>query len=251
MSSVVVTLGTLTIGNDVADANGATWYLSAIEGWDSPELRMTLNGLPGEDRQTIGPVLYNARAISLIGDCRTPTEASAWLSKAKLMSATELTRAAGTLTLTETTTKRISVYRAGRVLWKPWHSLLGFDYEIPLIAPDPRILENTSTSITPGGTATNAGNFKASPTLTVVGAAAGPIVIANTTVGKTITISTSIPGGQSLVVDFRARSVLLNGVNRYDLVAATPQWFDIAPGNNTITYSGGGTPTLTWNSSWI
>ncbi len=249
--AVVVTLGALTINDDVADANGATWYLDAIEGWDSPELRLLLNALPGEDRQSIGPVFYNARALSLVGQCKTPTEAAFWLSKTKLMGATNLTNTAGTLTLTETTTKKISVHRGGRVLMKPLFNLLAFDFEIPLLAPDPRILANTATTLAGAGTATNTGNFKASPTLTVTGAAAGPIVIANTTAGKTITITTSVPGGQQLVVDFKARTILLNGVNRYDLVAATPQWFDIAPGANTITYSGGGTPSLSWNDSWI
>jgi hypothetical protein len=249
--AVVVTLGALTIGDDPADANGAYWDVKAVEGWDSPELRSSLLSLPGEDRQAIGPLRYNARALSVVGECVVPSEAAYWLSLAKIMAATELTRASGTLTLTETVTKKIDVYRAGRVLWRPVHSLLRADFEIPLTAPDPRKLANTATTLAGAGTATNTGNFAASPTLTVTGAAAGPIVIANTTAGKTITISTAVPGGQQLVVNFRARTILLNGVSRYDLVAATPQWFDIAPGNNTITYSGGGTPSLSWNDSWI
>lgn len=249
--ALVVTLGALSIGDAAADANGAYWDIVALEGWDSPDLRSLLLSLAGEDRQAIGPVRYNARALSVVGECTVPTEAAYWLSHAKIMAATELTRAAGTLTVTETTTKKIAVYRAGRVLWRPVHSLVRANFEIPLVAPDPRKLANTATTIAGAATATNTGNFPASPTLTVTGAAAGPIVIANTTAGKTVTVTTSVPGGQTLVIDFKARTVLLNGVNRYDLVAATPQWFDIAPGNNTITYSGGGTPSLSWNDSWI
>lgn len=249
--ALVVTLGALTINDDVADANSAKWYLDAVEGWDSPDLRMALLDLPGHDRQAIGPLFYNARPLSLVGTVNTPSEASHWASHAKLMGAANLTTSAGTLTLTETVTKKIAVYRAGRVLWKPGHALLSADFEVPLIAPDPRKLANTATTITPGGTATNTGNFKASPVLTVTGAAAGPIVIANSTAGRTVTVTTAIPGGQQLVIDFKARAVLLNGVNRYDLVTGIPQWFDIAPGNNTITYSGGGTPSLSWNDSWI
>ncbi len=249
--ALVITLGALTLNDDPADANGAMWDVVALEGWDSPELRSSILALPGEDRQAIGPLRYNARALSIVGECVVPTEAAYWLSKTKIMTATELTRAPGTLTVTETTTKKIEVYRIGRVLWRPVHSLRRADFEIPLIAPDPRILANTATTLAGSGTATNTGNFKASPTLTVTGAAAGPIVITNSTAGKSVSITTSVPGGQQLVVNFRARTVLLNGVNRYDLVASTPQWFDIAPGNNTITYSGGGTPSLSWNDSWI
>ncbi len=252
MAAVVVTLGALTVGDEIADANGAKWYLDAVEGWDSPELRSVLYNLPGHDRQAMGPVYYNARALSLVGDCHAPTEAGFWASKAKLMGATNLTNTSGTLTLTEgANTRKITVHRGGRVLWRPWPALNGFTYEIPLLAPDPRILANTATTLAGAGTATNTGNFKASPVLIVTGSAAGPIVIANTTAGRTVTVTTAIPAAQLLVIDFKARTVLLNAVNRYDLVTGTPQWFDIAPGANTITYSGGGTPSLSWNDSWI
>ncbi len=251
MAAVVVTLGGITFGNSTPDANGATWNVSEIDGWDSPDLRSSLLDLPGHDRQALGPVLHRARALSLKGVCETPTDAIYWLSKAKLSTATLLTTTDGTLTVAETATKKIAVRRAGRVLMRPLGGLHGIEFEIPLIAPDPRILANTATTITPGGTATNTGNFAASPVLTVTGSAAGPIVIANTTAGRTITVTTAIPAAQLLVIDFRARTILLNGVNRYDLVTGTPQWFDIAPGNNTITYSGGGTPSLSWFDSWI
>lgn len=251
MAAVVVTLGSITLGNDVADANGAIWHVSEIDGWDAPDLRATVLSLAGEDREAMGPVLYKGRALSLKGTCVTPTDAAFWASRTALATATLLTTSSGLLTVAETTTKKISVYRAGRVLMRPLGGLRGFEFEVPLMAPDPRILANTATTITAAGTATNTGNFKASPVLTVTGSAAGPIVIANTTAGKTVTISTSVPAAQLLVVDFKARTILLNGVNRYDLVASTPQWFDIAPGNNTITYSGGGTIALTWNDSWI
>jgi len=249
--SLVVTLGVLTIGDDIADANGATWELSAIEGWDSPDLRSAMLSLPGEDREAIGPLRYSSRGLSVAGTCFTPTEAAFWASKAKLMGATNLTRAAGTLAVTETTTKKIAVYRGGRVLMKPQHALLAFDYEIPLTAPDPRILANAATTLAGSGTATNSGNFKASPVLTVTGSAAGPIVITNSTAGATVSVSTAVPGGQQLVIDFLARTVLLNGVNRYDLVTSTPTWWDVLPGANTIVYSGGGTAVLSWNDSWI
>lgn len=249
--ALVVTLGALTINDDIADANSAKWYLEAIEGWDSPDLRMALQDLPGHDRQALGPVFYNARALSLIGTCDTPTEASFWASKAKLMGATNLTNTPGLLTVTETTTKKIAVYRAGRVRLKPLFNLMSFDFEVPLIAPDPRILANTASTLAGSGTATNNGNFKAAVTLTVTGSAAGPIVATNSTTGRTVTVTTSVPSGQQLVIDFRARTILLNGVNRYDLVSGTPQWWNVEPGANNISYSGGGTPSFSWNDSWI
>ena len=252
MAAVAVTLGGITFGSDTPDLNSAVWTFQEIEGWDSPELREELLDLPGLDRQAIGPLNYKARAVVLRGKCLTPTDSSHWASRTRLATATLLTTSAGTLTVAETTTKKLSVYRGGRLRMRSWPNLRGFTFEVPLIGPDPRILAHSPTSITPGGTATNNGNFNASPTLTVTGAAAGPVVIAKTT-GTTgsVSVTTSVPGGQQLVIDFRARSVLLNGVNRYDLITSTPTWFEIEPGANTITYSGGGTPSLSWNDSWI
>lgn len=253
MAAVVVTLGTVTIDGSTVDANGATWHLSEIDGWDSPDLRSTLLDLPGHDREALGPLLHRGRALSLRGKCQTPTDAAFWASRTKLAGATLLTGSTGTLTVAETTTKKITVSRAGRVLMKPLGGLRGFEFEIPLIAPDPRILANTGSSITAPGTATNNGNFKAAWVLTVTGSAAGPIVLTRTAPGatKTISVTTSVPAAQLLVIDSRARSVVLNGVNRYDLVTGTPEWFDLEPGANTIGYSGGGTFSLAWNDSWM
>lgn len=253
MAAVVVTLGTVTLDGTTVDANGAIWHLSEIDGWDSPDLRATIFDLPGHDREALGPLLHRGRALSLRGKCQTPTDAAFWASRAKLASATLLTSTSGTLTVAETTTKKIAVNRAGRVLMKPLGGLRGFEFEVSLIAPDPRILANTGSSITAAGTATNNGNFRAAWVLTVTGAAAGPIVLTRTAPGatKTVSITTAVPGGQQLVIDSRARSVLLNGVNRYDLVTSTPEWFELEPGANTIGYSGGGTFSLAWNDSWM
>lgn len=253
MAAVIVTLGGITFGSDTPDLNSAVWSVQEIDGWDSPDLRMELLDLPGQDRQALGPIHHKGRAISLRGKCATPTDASFWASRARLAAATLLTTAVGSLAVAETATRKIDVHRSGRLLMRPWRNIRGFDFEVPLLAPDPRILANAPTTLAgAAGTATNNGNFKASPTLTITGSAAGPIVVAKTT-GTTgsVSITTSVPAAQLLVVDFRARSVLLNGVNRYDLVTTTPTWFEIEPGANTITYSGGGTASLAWSDSWI
>ncbi len=248
--SVVITLGALSLGSG-PDGDGNTWKWTELEGWDSPELRAAMLDLPGQHREAPGPFFFGRRALSLQGNVSCPSLAAYWSARTKLATATALTATPGSLTVAETVAKKIAVRRGGRVLQRPFETLNGFTFDVPLIAPDPRILAATATTITPGGTATNTGNIGASPVLTVTGSAAGPIVIANTTAGRTVTVATAVPGGQQLVIDFLARSILLNGVNRYDLVSGTPQWFDIAPGANTITYSGGGTPSLSWNDSWI
>lgn len=251
--SVVISLGALILGSG-PDGDGNNWKWQELDGWDSPDMDVPVLDLPGDtDRVAAGPIRYKGRALSLAGVCECPSLAAYWLARTKLAAATNLTRAPGTLTVGETATKKIDVYRAGRPLVRSFDGLVGFEFEIPLLAHDPRKLTSAGAFITAPGTATNSGNFRAAWVLTVTGAAAGPIVLTRTAPGatRTISVTTAVPGGQTLVIDSRARSVVLNGVNRYDLVTATPEWFDLEPGANTIGYAGGGTFSLDWNASWI
>jgi Phage tail protein len=61
--------------------------------------------------------------------------------------------------------------------------------------------------------------------------------------------------GQTLDIDTRARTVLLNGTtSRYEFLDPTSQWWSIDVGANTITYasdSGTGTMTLYYQSAWV
>lgn len=249
---LVITLGALSLGSG-PDGDGNNWKWHELDGWDSAELSVPVLDLAGEDRQSLGPLRYRGRALSLAGACECPNLAAYWLARTKLSTTTNLTRAPGSLTVAETVPKKIDVYRAGRPLIRPFDGLVGFEFEVPLIAPDPRKLASAGSSIAAAGAATNNGNFRAAWVLTVTGAAAGPVVLTRTAPGatKTISINTSVPAAQTLVIDSRARSVILNGVNRYDLVTSTPEWFDLEPGANTIGYSGGGTFSLAWNDSWM
>lgn len=106
-------------------------------------------------------------------------------------------------------------------------------------------------SVTPSGalpsggfatTVTNGGTYPTRPILTVAGSATSPITLA---IGsQTLRINAALAGGDTLVVDTGAKTVLLNGVARYDLLDNASQWPALAPGSNAVVYTGGGTATL-------
>lgn len=233
---------------------GSVYPVAAIEGLDIPDVRSSNMERPTDDGTVPGLDQYAERVVRL----RMGIDATVDSALAAKVAALRAAFVKSTVPIPlhfmlrgESKRYLMVLPRRFALVYDQDAALNAPDVLAELVAPDPRILAAIATTLAGAGTATNNGTYKATPVLTVTGAAAGPIVITNTTAGKTVQITTSVPSGQSLVVDFKARSVLLNGVNRYDLVAATPQWFDIAPGNNTITYSGGGTPSLAWNDSWI
>lgn len=122
---------------------------------------------------------------------------------------------------------------------------------VALVAHDPRIysLAETSTLVTIALSAntatanvTNTGKFDTAPILEIPGPATNPRVVNNTDNGKTLRVDVVLTAGQTLIVDMKARSVILNGVDRFDVVRTDNQWWKLKPGVNSITYNrtGGG-----------
>lgn len=107
-------------------------------------------------------------------------------------------------------------------------------------------------SVTPSGavpvagaasvTLTNNGNWGSPPQVTVAGAATGPITIG---LGALVVqVDTALGSGETLVVDFRTKEVLVNGVDRRDFLNGLSQWWKLPPGASSVSYAGGGTATI-------
>jgi len=87
----------------------------------------------------------------------------------------------------------------------------------------------------------------------------GPLVAPTLTqvgTGKALILSgASLAAGETLVVDSKRHTVLLNGTaSRYSWLAAASQWFDLLPGANSINLtgaSGSGTVSIAWRSAWV
>ncbi len=92
-------------------------------------------------------------------------------------------------------------------------------------------------AVSPGTIVTNSGDAPVYPVLTVT----GPCVnyqLENVTTGESIYLSTVLNAGQSLVVDTRDRTVVVDGVtNRYrDVNRVDTTWWRLEPGANEIRF---------------
>lgn len=248
-TGLIVSLGGITFNTEVPDADGALWTCGEIVGWDSPPMR--LQGLPptGRHGQVAGQSLYGPRALVIPGTCAVDTRAAQEVARYKLAAATNLLGPTGTLVVNEVAPKQAAVMRSGNLRMKDWPGAHAFEFEAPLLAPDPRKLSTTLTTAAIAATVTNAGTFDTWPVLTVVGSAAGPIQV--TKGGKTVRLNGALTGGQTLVADFATATVTINGVARNDVVDSATVWWSLAAGANVVTYSGGGTASLAFRSAWI
>jgi len=133
------------------------------------------------------------------------------------------------------------------------------DVRLQFVATDPRIYENEITSVplslpaTSGGlgwplgwplgwgsassglfTVTNGGTFATRPTVTFIGPLTAPS-IENVTTGLKWACTFDLQSGDTLVVDFDARTVLLNGTaSRYSFVTAASVWWELVAGDNQL-----------------
>lgn len=104
--------------------------------------------------------------------------------------------------------------------------------------------------------AVNAGNFATRPVATILGPAVNPVV-QNVTTGQWVKFLTTLTGSDTLVVDFDARTVILNGsASRYSTMTSDSQWWELAPGTSQIVFSADAYQaaallTLAWRSAWL
>lgn len=107
-----------------------------------------------------------------------------------------------------------------------------------------------------GVTITNAGNFPSRPVITFHGDLVG-LSLENITASRTFQMSDAytLAAGETLVVDFDARTVLLGGTaSRYGDVDAASQWWELLPGANEIrlaAHSGAGWADINHRSAWL
>ncbi len=98
----------------------------------------------------------------------------------------------------------------------------------------------------------NAGSFVTEPFLRLDGPLTNA-TITNATTGETLTITYTLGSGEYLEIDFRAKTVMLNGTaSRYSAKSGT--WWALKPGNNEIDFtvgSGSGSGTLTHRDAWL
>lgn len=129
--------------------------------------------------------------------------------------------------------------------------------QIQLICEDPRkYIDNAdqvmvaNTNYTP----LNPGNVNTYPVYTIVGAFT-TITLTNNTQAKSVVLTTTRIAGDITVVDFKTRTVTINGVQSSNVIT-TANWWDIpAGGGQTVKYTVTGGPptsvTLSTKQGWM
>lgn len=93
------------------------------------------------------------------------------------------------------------------------------------------------------------------PVIEIEGPCTNPRITNVTDDGRAIRIDVVVPIGQTLVIDTKAKTVFLNGVDRFDTVRGDNQWWVLLPDDNTVIYNrtGGGIASrcrLRWHDAW-
>lgn len=257
MTCTTVTLGGLVIDCDTEDANGITWTWTRIDGWEPPDLRADVLTLAGQDGEVFGEWRHRGRALVLAGVAHKegavyPFETEYWLAFNSLAAASNLVSGTGTLTVDEPTPKQMTVKRQGRPRMRPFQGRFAvMEWEIPLIASDWRKYGTTLNSDS-SSPVNNGGNARSTPVVVITGASTTPRITNTTDDSKYVEVATSLTGGQTLTLDMQNRTATHSANGNVDsLIAAGSRWWDLLPGDNTVTLTGGGTFAVQYRDAYI
>lgn len=241
----------------VVMGRNTTLALSTLEGFGTPEVRSEDAPLMDAHGELAGVDLYSGRKISFTIQAAgaTTTDVANNLDLVKQVFA-----------LADNTDE---IFRARLYGWSAPRQLLVrprrctaavafasmygvIPIPVELFAPDPRFYSDTLHSLVGPGTAANAGNFLAHPTFHV----AGPVASGYTlTIGtKTLTINRAIGAGEYVDINTYTREVVDQaGLPRTSAIGTASDWPTLAPGNNTVSFTGigSGTVTMSWRDAWI
>ncbi len=272
--------------NGVLDAHGTRWRIRKLDGWHgAPSVRASLTERPGEHGSFDGPAYLEPRTLTVEGIATSVGYASAARARdivASVCGDPSLGLSPLVVYKSGQPTMRMLVRRADETKTE-FASPLIFRWSMMLIAPDPRrysAAENSQAVGLPqagsgglvfplvfpltfgsgasGGemTLTNAGTLATWPTWTITGPVTGPRIV-NTSTNEKLEFDPTfaLTGGQTLVVDTAAKTVIQSGVSRRDRLFSA-QWFRLEPGSTGIRFSAisafdaATSLTGTWRDGW-
>jgi hypothetical protein len=269
---MIVTLNGYTIN----DGTTGVYLDVEIDGLELPSIRTSSGNYAGRDGGYVGAQFYSPRDIVLQGSVFASDVASMESTRKAFQTALK----GKTVTLGITTNAGASyVVNCNLLDFKMPIMKANFQaaFKIELEATDPTIYDNSSggalTATLPklvsggytypvvfpviytgGGsptTVTNSGSTNVYPTVTLTGIMNNP-VLTNQTTNLAFSLTNLITGSaDTVVIDMRQRTVLLNGSNIFGDVGPLAAWWYLQPGSNSITLT---TPnsgdTVTGTVSW-
>lgn len=126
--------------------------------------------------------------------------------------------------------------------------------KLKLKARDPRKYLQSQSSVSGFGTANNVGTYNApvEVTITASGTTHVGLRVNNATTSESIIVGTAMTNGDVLVVDTLLHSVKLNGTEKRSMLTSASKWWQLRPGNNSITLNNENNATVVtrWYSAW-
>lgn len=266
---IPITLGDLVF-NEGPDVDGIDWHAHDLIGWDSPVLDAPSFPIIGAHGSTpSGDPRYRARPLVLVGAAGCPSRDAMFLARERLAAEVlSLDNVDGDLVVDEPTPKLCRVRAASSdrpvaITPEGW----SFTFDVNLTAHDPRKYAAVET-VTPI-TIAAAGIQKTEPIPNTAGkpgidtpplveiTAAGSIIPQPirlyrdaTNSGLVVRVDRDLAVGETLTVDFRTKSLTVNGVNVDQYLHQTSRWFTIPAGGASMIFhlgSGAGATARTAN----
>lgn len=248
-------------GNTV-DAAGVSWYVNTWSGWDeAPDVRASVDYLPGGDGGTDPDPLFSARFPQFHGVAMAPTVAAAQTAMRQITALLAATRA-GSLTVDDgalALTADVRLYGSTPVFAR-WITDTQFEWGLSLVAPDPRkyaavVETSTGLPIPSGGVVfpavfplsfgtsaggsialVNTGTVKTWPVIRFTGPLTNPR-LTNKVTGDELRAAITILDSQTLDIDTAARTALLQGTaSRRSAITVTGEWLPVAPGAASLQF---------------
>jgi len=262
--------------------------VASVEGWlDLPDVRIGDSPRAGQHGLSMGEDFAGGRTIRFVVETvGSDADAAAAIVEAFRAKLVFVDGDDGDIPLVGTTPG----FPALRTLVRPrrrnnpltWDSGIGaIRSTIELQAADPRLYADAESSASTGLSAavgglvfsavapfvfgsggtgntmdcTNEGTFPTPWVATFTGPLVAPELVHSAS-GKRVSLTgATLTAGQTLVVDSLEHTVMLDGTSsRYSWLAASSQWFDLAPGANAVDLlgaSGAGSVTMAWRSAWL
>jgi phage-related protein len=253
-AGVIIELDDIVFNSNTPDTDGTYWFITEWEGWDSPAVRQNTLEPTSRHGAVIAQGLHGHRPISLSGVVKAPTESAFWSAYNRLLNRTNDLLTTRILRVNEGgTIKEAGVVRSGEVRQRI-KGVGAFEFEIPLIAPDPLKygLEVNPVTIAAGGSVNlnNVGTYS-TPNIVVTLTNTGTVSLKNESTGQRLHTGKENLGDDA-VINFKARTVYNSeGKNRYDRLAPTSQWWELGPGTTRIRNTGTASVSVVYRSAWI
>lgn len=246
----------------------ARWKCTSLTGWDSPDVRRTLDEATGRDGARMPAGYHGPRKMILVGKAYAKAGYDASDLANELSRLTNLVRSTGLLVVHEAAqAKQCRVGRADSpIIERPTNSRI--EFSIPLLAPDPvkysTVERETVITVTAGnqsatGLLPNDGETDVEPhEITIAGSGVPPITLTQVGRAKLIRLSRGLSGNR-YVIDPQDRQVRYgpsgDEKNAYRFAAGS-SWWTIAPGGITIrarrrSTSGTTTVTVRHRDGWL